>query len=457
MPSGDMKMRQQPYNVLDDGDVETSVEDVPTTHCAGRPVQHRPPVSAQTVNFLDYRVARKLLHFIGKPPIQIRLWDGGTVSSDVDEPIATIHFRDRMSLYLTLLRPELYWGDLYREGRVDVDGDLVKLLDVVYRGLQKGDAWRWLRWLNKTTGHRKIRNNLHRAADNIHHHYDISNDFYRLWLDKNALQYTCAYFPDPGLTLEDAQIAKMRHVCRKLQLKPGDEVVEAGCGWGGFALYMAKNHGVTVKAYNISGEQIKYAREKARADGLDDRVQYLHDDYRNITGKFDVFVSVGMLEHVGPKHYPVLGQVIDDCLKPEGRGLIHSIGRNRPRPMNEWIERRIFPGSYPPTLGEMMDVLETSQLAVLDVENLRLHYALTLEAWLKNFEQHADRIEKMMDPQFVRCWRLYLAGSRAAFISGRLQLFQVLFTREENNEIAWSRAHQYTMHASCNTRHRLYH
>ncbi len=172
-------------------------------------------------------------------------------------------------------------------------------------------------------------------------------------------------------------------------------------------------------------------------------MEYVLDDYRNISGEFDVFVSVGMLEHVGTAYYPTLGNVINRCLKPGGRGLIHSIGRNRPRPMNAWIERRIFPGAYPPTLREMMHIFETNRLSVLDVENLRMHYALTLKAWLQRYEQHAGQVEEMMDERFVRTWRLYLAGSQAAFTSGQLQLFQLVFAREEDNDIPWSRTHQY--------------
>jgi cyclopropane-fatty-acyl-phospholipid synthase len=445
-----MKVRQQPFHSPRNRGGDTFVNDSYTHQFIDSPLPDKPSVPASDVNAIDHLTAKKLLHFIGQPRVRFVLWDGSYVSSGVDEPLATLYFRDRASLYLTLLRPELYWGDLYSEGRVEVDGDLAVFLDTVYRGLDRGTGWAWLRWLNKSLGHRKIRNTFSKAADNIHHHYDIGNDFYRLWLDENAMQYTCAYFADPAMTLEEAQLAKMSHVCHKLQLKPGDRVVEAGCGWGGFALYMAKNHGARVKAYNISREQVAYAREKAEALGLANRVEYVLDDYRNISGEFDAFVSVGMLEHVGPMHYPVLGQVIDRCLKPGGRGLIHSIGRNSPKPINAWIERRIFPGAYPPTLREMMDIFESSRFSVLDVENLRMHYARTLESWLQRYEMHADQVEKMMDERFVRTWRLYLSGSRAAFTSGRLQLFQVLFAREEDNDIPWSRAHQYTMHASLN-------
>ena len=258
------------------------------------------------------------------------------------------------------------------------------------------------------------------------------------------MQYTCAYFPDPeNMTLEQAQVEKLHHVCRKLQLKPGDSVIEAGCGWGGLARFMAKHYGVHVTAYNISREQVAYAREQAELQGLSDQLEYVLDDYRNISGKFDVFVSVGMLEHVGPADYKVLGDVVNRCLRPEGRGLIHSVGRNRPMPMNVWLERRIFPGAHPPSLREMMDIFETNDLSVLDIENLRLHYELTLKNWLERFEANTDTVTEMMSEEFVRAWRLYLAGTAASFRTGHLQLFQVVFSRTRNNTVPWSREHVY--------------
>jgi len=245
------------------------------------------------------------------------------------------------------------------------------------------------------------------------------------------------------MTLEAAQQAKMDHVCRKLQLQPGDKVIEAGCGWGGLALHMAKHYGVTVTAYNISHEQVRFASDRARAEGFEDRIRYVEDDYRNIRGTFDVFVSVGMLEHVGKENYRALGNVIDTCLAEEGRVLIHSIGRNVARPMSTWIDRRIFPGAYPPTIREMMDILEPSRFSVLDVENLRLHYARTVEHWLQRFEDANLEVTEMFDEKFVRAWRLYLSGSIATFLTGGLQLFQVVFTREKNNQVPWSREHLY--------------
>jgi cyclopropane-fatty-acyl-phospholipid synthase len=230
-------------------------------------------------------------------------------------------------------------------------------------------------------------------------------------------------------------------VCRKLHLQPGERVIEAGCGWGSLAMHMARHYGVHVRACNISTEQIAYARKRARAEGIDHHLEFIEDDYRNLRGPCDVFVSVGMLEHVGQPDLPTMGDVIDRVLTPEGRGLLHFIGRDRPMPLNPWIRRRIFPGAYPPALAEVLDqVLTPARLSVLDVENLRLHYARTLGHWRQRFDDHSGEVTQMFDETFVRAWRMYLAGSQAAFTTGSMQLFQVLFARGSSNAIPWTRA-----------------
>ena len=400
-------------------------------------------VTPSVVTQLDRWIARQMLEVVGNPPIVLILWDGVAVTPPVTNPIATIRYYNRSAMIKTILNPELYFGDLYSTGQATVEGDLVRFSEIIYSNLEDGGRGGWFKRAIIWLGHRRIANSHDKAKDNIYHHYDIGNDFYRLWLDTEVMQYTCAYFSDPDMTLEQAQVAKLHHVCRKLQLKPGDSVVEAGCGWGGLALFMAKHYGVNVKAYNISKEQVAHAHCVADKEGLSDKVQYVLDDYRNITGQYDAFVSVGMLEHVGKGDFPTLGKVIDRCLKPEGRGLIHTIGRNRPAPMNAWIERRIFPGAYPPSLKEMMEIFEPNKLSILDTENLRLHYSRTLQHWLHRYEQNTDKVRKLMDEEFVRAWRLYLAGSIAAFNVGELQLFQVVFSRSRNNQLPWSRAHLY--------------
>ena len=198
-----------------------------------------------------------------------------------------------------------------------------------------------------------------------------------------------------------------------------------------------------MRAFNISHEQIVFGREQAKREGLNDRVEFIEDDYRNITGMYDCFMSVGMLEHVGPDHYRDLGAVIDRSLPAHGRGLLHTIGRTRPARLNAWIEKHIFPGGCPPTLGQMMDIFEPYCFSVLDVENLRLHYEKTAAQWLERFERQVDEIARMFDERFVRAWRLYLAGTTVAFRTSLLQLFQVTFARDRFNGIPWTRAHVY--------------
>jgi cyclopropane-fatty-acyl-phospholipid synthase len=365
-------------------------------------------------------------------PISLVLWDGYELPSTAGPPLATVTIRNRRALLSVIWNTELNFGDAYMFGAIEVRGSLVAVLEHAYRaGSKLRPGPRWQRALSI--------NSLRRAQDNVHHHYDLGNDFYKLWLDQN-LVYTCAYFPTQESTLEDAQIAKMDLICRKLRLRSGDRVIEAGCGWGALALFMAERYGATVRAFNLSTEQVSYARERAAALGLADRVEFVRDDYRNVGGECDVFVSVGMLEHVGVADYESLGRVIDRVLTPEGRGLLHFIGRNRPIPMNGWIDKRIFPGAYPPTLREVFEhVFEPVAFSVLDVENIRLHYAVTLEHWHRRFEQAFDRVVAMFDEAFARAWRLYLTGSQAAFTTGALQLFQVVFARDSNNAIPWTR------------------
>ncbi|MGH8205416.1 MAG: class I SAM-dependent methyltransferase, partial [Steroidobacteraceae bacterium] len=382
---------------------------------------------------LEARLLRRLLGSLGNPPIEFLLvWSGERVAPQGVRPLSHVRILHRRVLYGMLSNPQVRFGDAYSAGQVQVDGNLIEFMDIVYRALARTDTHRSLgdrftRWMN-----RPRRNTLAGSRDNVHRHYDLGNDFYALWLGE-TMAYTCAYYPSAEATLEQAQTAKMDHVCRKLRIGAGDSVVEAGCGWGSLALHIASRYGARVRAFNISAEQIDFARRRARELGLDEQVEFVADDYRNISGRHDVFVSVGMLEHVGRENYRELGQVAQRSLSSTGRGLIHSIGRNQPAPLHPWIERRIFPGAYPPSLGEMMQIFEPWSLSVLDVENIRQHYALTLRHWLERYERVADRVREMFDETFVRMWRLYLAGSVAAFETGTLQLFQVLFTTQQNN------------------------
>ena len=348
-----------------------------------------------------------------------------------------IRIKDRKTLVSLLVNPQMTFGDAYSEGRLEIEGNLVRVLEDLYRLPASATARVVSWWLSLVQ-----RNSLGGSRRNIHYHYDLSNDFYKLWLDAEML-YTCAYFPELEATLEQAQMAKMDHVCRKVWLRPGDLVVEAGCGWGSLALHMARRYGARVKAFNISHEQTEYARQRARAEGLASKVEFIEDDYRNIRGKADVFVSVGMMEHVGRSRLQEFGRVIERTIGDQGRGLIHFIGKNHPQPLSPWIRKRVFPGGYAPTIREAAEIFEPYDISVLDAENLRFHYARTLECWLSRYERAYGQVAQKFGETFARMWRLYLAGSIAAFRTGSLQLFQMVFAGSQCRSIPWNRAYLY--------------
>jgi cyclopropane-fatty-acyl-phospholipid synthase len=379
---------------------------------------------------------RRLFQHLGRPGIRLCLWDKVCEGAPAPEqPTLLIH--NRRAFWRLLLNSELHFGEDYCRGAIDIQGSLVALLEAIYRARRHTSSH--ARHKQRT----QYRIPPRKAKRNAMYHYDLGNDFYRLWLD-DEMVYTCAYYTDDNVSLEQAQQAKLEHVCRKLQLKPGQSVVEAGCGWGALALYMAKHYGVKVKAYNVSHAQVEEATRRAHVAGLADRVEFIEDDYRNISGRYDIFVSIGMVEHVGAGNYQLLGQVIDRVLADNGRGLIHNIAQNQPDPTSPWIKKYIFPDGYSPTLREMMAIFEPFNLSIIDLENLRLHYALTLQQWLQRFEDHIDEIRNMYGENFVRMWRLYLSGSIANFSTGALQLYQVLFQRPDVNALPLTRKHLYT-------------
>jgi len=395
-------------------------------------------IETRPLHAVDRWLAARLQATIAPASIGVELWDGSTTGPP-GQAIGDLLIHDRGALLGLIANPDLQFGELYSDGRLDVRGPFGEVVEALSR-LTKRDrlalSERWALWTARPAG-------LLVARRNIHRHYDIGNDFYRRWLDPD-LVYTCAHYPDPDATLEAAQAEKLELVCRKVDLRPGDEVVEAGCGWGALALYMARHYGVRVRAFNISSEQLDFARARAAREGLTDRVQFIADDYRNISGRCDVFVSVGMLEHVGLRNFGALAGVLRRTLDSRsGRGLLHFIGRDRRRPLNAWIRRRIFPGAYVPTLSEVTTrVLEPAGLSVVDVENLRQHYARTLAHWWERYEGAVPELRASFDERFIRAWRLYLAGSQAAFSTGWLQLFQVVFAPPDRL-VHWARAGLY--------------
>jgi cyclopropane-fatty-acyl-phospholipid synthase len=394
----------------------------------------------------------------------VRLWDGTVLPAD-GESVFTLAVSRPGSLRRMFRIPlALSLGEAYGRGDFEIEGDVwsaapgmqaykdgiksardVREITRLWRALPKDDAAGPDVDADERARIRAAQGSREWDLKGIRYHYDAGNDIYRLFLGRRMI-YSCGYFPTGAEDLDTAQERKLEHICRKLRLQPGERVIEAGCGWGSLALLMAKRYGVTVRAFNISSEQIAFARGRARAEGLAGRVEFVEDDYRNMTGEYDAFVSIGMLEHVGAGNYKELGALMSRSIGSEGRGLVHSIGRDKPGQLNAWIDKRIFPGAHPPTLREMMDLFESNNLSVLDVENIRLHYARTLEQWLERYEESVDKVRAMFDETFVRAWRLYLVGSIAAFTTGKLQLFQVLYAPSGAKNVPWTRKHVYDGH-----------
>ena len=391
---------------------------------------------------LDRRLLQLLYSSIGRPQISLRLGDSALVSPEGKKPVATIVIRDHRSVLKMLLDPQLGFGEAYTAGRVEVQGSLVDALEAVFHAMSGREMRNAYARIASPLLSFLQRNSVPGARKNIQRHYDLDTEFFRLWLDPN-LVYSGAYFSSPSLTLEEAQVAKMDHICRKLNLQPGERVVDIGCGWGALALHMAERYGVSVQAVSNSHEQVLWARHRAAEQQLARHVEFIEDDYRNINTRCDAVVSVGMLEHVGPKHYREMGQILDRILDRAGRGLIQSIGRNQPRAFNLWTRQHVFPGTYAPTLRQMMELFEPCGFSVSDVENLRPHYARTLEHWLERFENSAAHVSERFGPEFARLWRLYLSGAVAAFRSGSLQHFQILFARNDCQRIPMTRAPLY--------------
>ncbi|MGV3552324.1 class I SAM-dependent methyltransferase [Rhizobium sp.] len=334
--------------------------------------------------------------------------------------------------------PELYLGECYADGSIDiVQGDMYDLLEAVFTG-NPGEKFEYRPWM-KALGRlrylfRSFRENniAARSRKNVQHHYDLTGALYDLFLDSDR-QYSCAYFETPETDLEAAQLAKKRHIAAKMVMsRPGLSVLDIGCGWGGMALYLARNLGAKVKGVTLSDEQLAIAKQRAVDAHLDDDLRFDLEDYRHVEEKFDRIVSVGMFEHVGRPHYDTYFKKSADLLKKDGVMLMHTIGRiDVPSTNNPFIEKYIFPGGYIPAMSEVMASIERSGLTITDVEVLRLHYAETLKAWRERFMARREEAKKLYDEKFCRIWEFYLAASESAFRWQGLVIFQFQLAHDQ--------------------------
>ncbi|MDE2790713.1 MAG: cyclopropane-fatty-acyl-phospholipid synthase [Paracoccaceae bacterium] len=352
------------------------------------------------------------------------------------EPV-TVRVHSTGFIRRCVLNAELAFGEGYMDESVTVDGDdIYGFLDIVTRNLDEGDDLLYRRLLYRwkvLTRFVSQFNPSSRARRNVAHHYDMSNDFYSLFLDSD-LQYSCAYFPEPGMTLESAQAAKKRHIGAKLLLEPGMDVLDIGSGWGGMGITLAEDFGARVVGVTLSTEQQSLAMERVRDHQLDDRVEFRLSDYRAVPDTFDRIVSVGMFEHVGVPHYREFFRHMRRMLREGGVALLHTIGRlDKPGTTNDWIRKYVFPGGYVPALSEVMQAIEQERLAVTDVEIWQLHYAETLRCWRERFEANLDAVAEMFDARFCRMWRFYLIACEVTFRNRAQVVFQIQIARNKTS------------------------
>ena len=346
-----------------------------------------------------------------------------------------IRFLDRGAERALLIDPALKLGELYADGRLRLEqGELYELICLFKRVARDaaplfGAAVHGLRY---AASYGRQRLSPAASLRNVAHHYNLDERLYRLFLDRD-LQYSCAYFEEPGQSLERAQLAKQRHVTAKLLVEPGQRVLDIGSGWGGLALYLAEAAGAEVTGITLSAPQLTLARARAEERGLASRARFELCDYRALSGRFDRIVSVGMFEHVGLRSYDDFFRSVARLLDPRGVCVLHAIGRTRPRPApSPFIEKYVFPGSYIPALSEVLPACERAGFLVTDVEVLPLHYALTLREWRRRFLARRDEVLALYDERFLRLWEFYLAASESGFRMDRMFVFQLQLTRPQH-------------------------
>lgn len=369
---------------------------------------------------------------------QVTYWDGTTSRYGEGEPRLHIIFQEELPFTSFAKDPEMVFCEAYMDGKIDLDGDLAEIIRVVEKNLKLFQS-------GPLSTLSKLSSSISKQKENVQHHYDLGNDFYSLWLDE-TMSYSCAYFKTPEDTLYQAQLQKIDHVLKKLQLKPNEKLLDIGSGWGWLIIRAAQQYGVKALGITLSEEQYRKTKERIKELGLDSQVDVELAHYRELSSgqyKFDKIASVGMFEHVGQANYPDFMKTIQELLEDGGLTLLHTITHLNEQRVSPWINKYIFPGGYIPSLREVIHLLPDYDFHVLDVESLRLHYAKTLDCWIDGFEKHKEQIKEMYNERFVRMWRLYLNFSAASFRYSGLNIHQILFSKGLNNQLQWTRDYLY--------------
>ena len=353
-------------------------------------------------------------------------------------PLVTIRLTNKSIERKLFINPGLHLGEAYMNEELIIEkGTIEEFISLISNSyddfVSNNKIYKFYEYLSSVFMPFQQINQLVNSKKNVAHHYDIDENLYKLFLDKD-MQYSCAYFHNPNIGLDQAQKDKKEHIIKKLSINENMNVLDIGCGWGGMAIEIAKQTGAKVKGITLSENQFKTASERAQKEGLSDRVSFALQDYRNETDQYDRIVSVGMFEHVGVRYFGTYLKKVHDILKDNGVFLLHTIGqRGKPTATSPWIRKYIFPGGYIPSLSEIMKETQKLNINIADIEILRLHYAHTLSHWYKNVMENRDKIIKMFDMRFFRMWEFYLLASKYSFVNMGNVVFQIQISKNINN------------------------
>ncbi|MBW9173801.1 cyclopropane-fatty-acyl-phospholipid synthase family protein [Clostridium estertheticum] len=382
---------------------------------------------------------KTLLKSMFSDPFEIRFWDGDEEKYGEGESKFKIILNEPIPKGDIINNPSIALGEGYMTKKLEVVGSVQSVIESLYNNKES--------FLKKSAKYqhliKKIKNSIKRSKDNIEFHYDIGNDFYKLWLD-DTMSYSCGYFKNDTDSLYQAQINKINHILKKLNLKEGQTLLDIGCGWGELIITAAKQYKVKAIGITLSEEQFEKVNERIKAEGLEDLIEVKLEDYRELKNlKFDRIVSIGMLEHVGLDNLSEYFHVVNSLLNDKGLSLVHCITGINEGGTNTWIDKYIFPGGHVPAIKTIISDIAEQDFELIDIESLRRHYGKTLEHWAENFEIALPIISKSKDEMFIRMWRLYLNSCAASFNCGNINLHQILFAKGVNNDLPLTREYLY--------------
>ncbi|MCB2338736.1 cyclopropane-fatty-acyl-phospholipid synthase family protein [Clostridium estertheticum] len=382
---------------------------------------------------------KTLLKSMFSDPFEIRFWDGDEEKYGEGESKFKIILNEPIPKGDIINNPSIALGEGYMTKKLEVVGSVQSVIESLYNNKES--------FLKKSAKYqhliKKIKNSIKRSKDNIEFHYDIGNDFYKLWLD-DTMSYSCGYFKNDTDSLYQAQINKINHILKKLNLKEGQTLLDIGCGWGELIITAAKQYKMKAIGITLSEEQFEKVNERIKAEGLEDLVEVKLEDYRELKNlKFDRIVSIGMLEHVGLDNLSEYFHVVNSLLNDKGLSLVHCITGINEGGTNTWIDKYIFPGGHVPAIKTIISDIAEQEFELIDIESLRRHYGKTLEHWAENFENALPIISKSKDETFIRMWRLYLNSCAASFNCGNINLHQILFAKGVNNDLPLTREYLY--------------